>query len=40
MLLWVRLVLSLLDSSASIAELRLNVNSLPKDLEALYVQNP
>lgn len=39
MLLWVRLVLSLLNSSASMAELRSNIDSLPKDLGALYVQN-
>ncbi|RYP58606.1 hypothetical protein DL770_010393 [Monosporascus sp. CRB-9-2] len=36
MLLWVRLVLSLLESSANLAELRSNVDSLPKDLEAVY----
>ncbi|KAH6871240.1 hypothetical protein B0T10DRAFT_568420 [Thelonectria olida] len=36
MLLWVRLVLSLLESSANLAELRSNVDSLPKDPEAVY----
>ncbi|RFN46906.1 nacht domain-containing protein [Fusarium flagelliforme] len=36
MLLWVHLVLSLLETSANLAELRSNVDSLPKDLEAVY----
>lgn len=39
MLLWVRLVLSLLESSSNLTELRSNVDSLPNDLQAVYVPN-